>query len=317
MFFDLAVLQQFLIELGHFLLIVDLGQVVFLQLVEDLPELLRVRKEEFISVVIIRHVNKAELHQLFEPLLPFFVGDGGVDRSPLSIRPLLSFLVLASWHLLGQEGEIHLDIVMDFLIVLKHDIIVEVGISLMPHNPVSFQGLVLLVYLSFPIQSMLFARELQQELLILLHAVERFLFLLDVALDLRDLLIKLFDVLFFSSLLILQLLFLLFLLFAERLVFANIVLQVHLVIFKLLGTINERLLASLLLFFQFSDLLIHRVVGELSQEHLFLLIDELVDILGSLLLRELHTAPGDMHGLMDVILLPQVEILLFRVMFTR
>ena len=53
----------------------DLGQVVLLKFEEDLPELLGVSKEEFISVVIVRHVNKAKLHQLFEPLLPLYVGD--------------------------------------------------------------------------------------------------------------------------------------------------------------------------------------------------------------------------------------------------
>ena len=125
-----------------------------------------------------------------------------MDRPPLSIRPLVCCLVLASWDL-GQEGEIHLDIVMNLIIVLKDNIIVEIGVSLMPHYPVSLQGLVLLIYLSFPMQSMLFAGELKQELLVLLHAIEGFPFLLGVALDLRDFLIKFFDVFFLSSLLVL------------------------------------------------------------------------------------------------------------------
>ena len=169
---------------------------------EDLPELLGVRKEELISVVVVRHVNEAKLHQLLEPGLPLLVGDRSVDCPPLSIRSLVIHLVLASWNL-GQEGELHLDIVMNFIIVLEDNIIVEIGVSLMPHYPVSLQGLVLLIYLSFPMQSMLFAGELKQELLILLHAVEGLPFLLGVALDLRDFLIKLFDVFFFSSFFIL------------------------------------------------------------------------------------------------------------------
>ena len=109
----------------------------------------------------------------------------------------------------------------------------------------------------------------------------------------------------------------LLLLLTKRLVFSNVVLQVSLVIFKLLSAIDERLVTSVLLFLQFIDLLIHRVVSQFSKEHLFLLVDELVHILGSLLLGELHTAPRDMHGFMDVILLLQVEILLLWIMITR
>ena len=140
--------------------------------------------------------------------------------------------------------------------------------------------------------------------------------LLNVTLDLRDFLVKLLDVFFLSSLLVLKLLLLFFFLLSERLVFSNVVLQVCLVVFKLLGAIDERLMSPLLLFLQICDLLVHRVVGKFSQEHLFLLIDELVHILGTLLARELHSAPGDMHGLVDVILLFQIEILFLRVVLT-
>ena len=140
--------------------------------------------------------------------------------------------------------------------------------------------------------------------------------LLNVALDLRDFLVKLLDVFFLSSLLVLKLFLLFFFLLSERLVFSNVVLQVCLVVFELLRAIDERLMSPLLLFFQICDLLVHRVVGKFSQEHLFLLIDELIHILGTLLARELHSAPGDMHGLVDVILLFQVEILFLRIVFT-
>ena len=94
-------------------------------------------------------------------------------------------------------------------------------------------------------------------------------------------------------------------------------LQVSFVIFKLLSAIDERLVTSVLLFLQLIYLLIHRIVSQFSQEHLFLLVDELVHILGSLLLGELYTAPRNMHGFMDVILLFQVEILLLWIMITR
>ena len=94
-------------------------------------------------------------------------------------------------------------------------------------------------------------------------------------------------------------------------------LQVSFVIFKLLSAIDERLVTSVLLFLQLIYLLIHRIVSQFSQEHLFLLVDKLVHILGSLLLGELYTAPRNMHGFMDVILLFQVEILLLWIMITR
>ena len=74
--------------------------------------------------------------------------------------------------------------------------------------------------------------------------------LLNVTLDLRDFLVKLLDVFFLSSLLVLKLLLLFFFLLSERLVFSNVVLQVCLVVFELLGAIDERLMSPLLLFFQ-------------------------------------------------------------------
>ena len=54
--------------------------------------------------------------------------------------------------------------------------------------------------------------------------IERILVLLNVALDLRDFLIKLLDVFFLSSLLVLKLFLLFFFLLSERLVFSNVVL---------------------------------------------------------------------------------------------
>lgn len=99
-------------------------------------------------------------------------------------------------------------------------------------------------------------------------------------------------------------LFLLFLfLLPQELVFANIVLKVCLVIFELFGTVNERLMTPLLLFFQLLDLLIHRVIGKFCKEHFFFLVDELIDILGALFSWELDATPSDVHCLMNMVLL--------------
>ena len=94
-------------------------------------------------------------------------------------------------------------------------------------------------------------------------------------------------------------------------------LQVSLVVIKLFGAIDEGLVAALLFLFKLLDLLINCVIGKFGQEHFFLLIDEFVDILCALLPRELHPTPSNVHGLVNVILLFQVEVLFLRVMLTR
>jgi len=62
-------------------------------------------------------------------------------------------------------------------------------------------------------------------------------------------------------------------------------------------------MAPLLLFFEFLNLLIDRVVGELSEEHFFLLVNELIHVLSTLLFGELDSAPSDVHGFVDMVLL--------------
>ena len=153
----LSILQYFLIGLRHLLLLVNLRQVVFLELEEDLLELVRVREEELIFVVVVGHIDQAKLHQLLEPLLPFVVRDRGMNRPPFSVRALLINLVLASWTLLSQEREIHLDIVMNVIIVLEDNVVVEIGVSLVTHDPVSFQSLEILGLICFSLHSKFFA----------------------------------------------------------------------------------------------------------------------------------------------------------------
>ena len=62
-------------------------------------------------------------------------------------------------------------------------------------------------------------------------------------------------------------------------------------------------MSALLPLLELLDLLLHCVVGELGEEHFLLLIHELVNVLSALLLWELYTAAGDVHGLMDLVLL--------------
>jgi len=65
--------------------------------------------------------------------------------------------------------------------------------------------------------------------------------------------------------------------------------------------LNERLVTALLSFFELFDFLLNRVVGQLSQEHLLLLVNELSGILCSLLLGELDARLGHHHRPVDVL----------------
>ena len=80
-----------------------------------------------------------------------------MNRPPFSVRALLINLVLASWTLLSQEREIHLDIVMNVIIVLEDNIVVEIGVSLVTHDPVSFQSLEIFGLICFSLHSKFFA----------------------------------------------------------------------------------------------------------------------------------------------------------------
>ena len=62
-------------------------------------------------------------------------------------------------------------------------------------------------------------------------------------------------------------------------------------------------MAPLLLLFELLNLLIDRVVGELGEEHFFLLVNELVHVLSALFFWELYSAPGNVHGFVDMVLL--------------
>ena len=58
----LLLLQKRLINDSHLLLLVNFGQIVILQLLENLHQLLRLSEEKFIAVVVTGHVDEAELH---------------------------------------------------------------------------------------------------------------------------------------------------------------------------------------------------------------------------------------------------------------
>ena len=69
----------------------------------------------------------------------------------MNVPPFILVLLASAGHLyittwdLGQERELHLDTVVDVVIVLKDDIVVEIGVRLVPHDPIPLQRLVLLL----------------------------------------------------------------------------------------------------------------------------------------------------------------------------
>ena len=95
------------------------------------------------------------------------VGDIGVNGAPLLALQLSGLcLLLVGMSLLREEGELHFDIVMDVIVILEHNVVVQVRVCLVPLNPVFFERLVLLVPLGLPFLIELLTGELQKERLI-------------------------------------------------------------------------------------------------------------------------------------------------------
>lgn len=177
-------------------------------------------------------------------------------------------------------------------------------------NPLALEPLQLIIDPFLALDAILRLRQVQQKLLVGCQTLQGVLILLDLAPDRRDLLIKLLDAVIFRSLFSFELLLVLFFLLSQGSVLGDVVMKVHLVVLKLLRAIFEGLVSSGLLLLELFNFLLDRVVGELGQEHLLLLVDELVGVLGALLFWELHAAPCDMHCLVDKVLLLCVVVAL-------
>ena len=132
-----------------------------------------------------------------------------------------------------------------------------------------------------------------------------------------DLLIKLLDALILICLLAFELLLLFLLLLLKRPVLSDVMMQVHLVVLQFFLTVNQRLIAPLLFLFKLFDLLLDSVISQLSQEHLLLLVDELICVLGALLLGELDTTACNMHSLVDMVFLLGIVVAFLVVSFSR
>ena len=199
--------------------------------------------------------------------------------------------------LLLQVGKLHLDLVMDFLVILEYDVILR-SVLLVPLYPRSLQ-----------------LRHLSRHLLILFlfklwfegkHKVlnhpgvqQCVLVLLDLGLFLLDLGVQFLDLILLLRLLLLLHSLLLDFLLTHHIVSLDKQHKVTVVFIELFSTEQLSLISSLTLHFKLLDFLVHRVACKLSKEHLFLLVNEFIDVLSSLVLRELHTRSCNMHGLID------------------
>ena len=141
-----------------------------------------------------------------------------------------------------------------------------------------------------------------------LQVIQSVLVLFDVTFSVRDFLVQLFYLLVLRCLLLLQLLLNLLTLLLRLSVLRYELMKVHLVVFELLLGGDERLMSPLLALLKLFNLFLDVVICKFSQEHFFLLVDKLVGILGSLLLGELHTLAGHVHGLVDLVLLLGSEV---------
>ena len=87
---------------------------------------------------------------------------------------------------------------MDLLVILIHDIIVQVWVSLVLRDPSTVHFLILLRFGCCAVFTEFLVAQLQQESLVAVKAFEGALVLIDFALGLRNPLIKLLDLLLFD-----------------------------------------------------------------------------------------------------------------------
>ena len=197
---------------------------------------------------------------------------------------------------LAVEWKLHFNVVMDFIVCFEDYLVVERWICLVLLDPLLLDRFFFRLMLFFPLVEEFLGTEIEEKFLIWSEVLQSVFVLFDLTAHRQNFLIEFFNFLVLLGFLAFQLLLFLFLLLFDLLVFCNVLMQVELIIFKFLSRFNERLVPSLLPFFQFFDLLLHNIVCELCQEHFFFLIDEFSGVLSALLLRELDSRLRYHHG---------------------
>ena len=114
--------------------LIDLGQVILLKLIENALQVIWVGEVELIFVEVLRGVDQAEIHQLLETNFPLLVGNLLVDPSPF-VGLLLDSAILSLEIWLSEEGELHLDSIVDILVILEDNVIIQVGVLFVSLDP--------------------------------------------------------------------------------------------------------------------------------------------------------------------------------------
>ena len=119
---------------GSLLKLIDLGQVILLKLIKNALQVIWVGEVELIVVEVLRGVDQAEIHQLLETNFPLLVGNLLVDPSPF-VGLLLDSAILSLEIWLSEEAELHLDSIVDILVILEDDVIIQVGVLFVSLDP--------------------------------------------------------------------------------------------------------------------------------------------------------------------------------------
>ena len=188
-------LEEQFVDYGHLLLLVDLRQVILFKFLENFHQFVWLREEKFVSVVVTWHIDQAKFHELLESPFPLVMGYLSVDLLPLLVLALSigDFFLICTSVLAAEVGELHLLIVVNIVIILEHNIKVKLGIGLVLLDPLLLQNFLFSLDLCLSLLVEFFTRELEQELLVRAQGVQGIFVLLDVALDLGNLRIKLLD----------------------------------------------------------------------------------------------------------------------------
>ena len=132
--------------------------------------------------------------------------------------------------------------------------------------------------------------------MVFFETLQLIMVLLNFALDGLNLLVHLLESVFLVLLLLQLIPLLLLLLLLELVVETDERNEVHVIFLQLLLGHVQGMVAALLFELEVFDFFIDGVVCKLGQEHFLLLVDELVDVLTSVLFRVLEAGASDVHG---------------------
>ena len=314
-------LDQVFVVLLVFLHLTNHFQVILFFVLKDWFKLIRIFELELVFVIVIWYINQMQRHKLVEPVFPVFLCHTLTNICPCaSCAPISSGTyacteVLPSGRWLFAE-EFKSDISVNLFIIFENDV-VKGPIVFVLVNPTAFTMLFLGFQLFFSLLQEILVWQLNDEVLIVFEAIELITILLDLTFNCLDLRIELLQLIFPLLLLLLfSPLLLLFFQFKTVIVMDELD-QINVVSFKLVLWHFQWFITTILLQFEILDFFLNSIVGQLSQEHFFLLVNEFIDILCSLLPWVLDARSGNVHGHANVTPLLRVEAEQLLLLFSR